>query len=422
MSEKPRSVPVGKPAGGSADGKPERARRPERLAATIFILVCLLLPTLGGLVGYRVAHWQTDQKGNWDSPDKVRKLIQFVHERETMAGTFKSEGVSLDGVEKCYYPDPIDFTQVVWSSLDMPAPFLTFAPRPGPIPGGYINGQQFRYDRNLESPKPAGTCRIFLVGGSTAFGTGARCNDRTVAGYLERYLNEQARRHGCRFEVVTAANPGWHSSHERILIENRLLELEPDLVIALSGNNDVFWGTRMRDINYHRGAQELYFVMLANAVLQKELGEGFPLEVPGEKQSVSAAQTAARMRRNAELSHAALQRVGADYCLALQPILGASRKVRTPREERVLQRVSGGYTNAKQQDADFIERYDECRSQLSGVKLPHFHFWDLTGVFDAQNDSDIFIDRCHFGDRGNDLMAKRMLDLLAPILTARFKQ
>jgi hypothetical protein len=335
--------------------------------------------------------------------------------QETMAGQFASEGVSLDGFEKCYYSDPIDFTQVVWVPRDVPTPFLTFAPRPGPLPGGFVNEQQFRYHRNLESPKPADTCRIFLVGGSTAFGTCARSNETTVAGYLERYLNRENQRYRRRFEVVTAANANWISPHERIMVENRLLDLEPDLVIALSGYNDVGCGLVGLDVNYNRGGPDTYFVLLANAMLKQELSEGFPLQLPGPQQSVSAKQTGVRLRRNAELSHAALQMIGADYCFALQPILNVSRKVRTLREERMWQRA-----NHQIQAVEFVKRYDECRSQTSGVKLPHFHFWDLTGVFDAQNESDIFIDQCHFGDRGNDLIARRMLDLLAPILTARF--
>ena len=58
---------------------------------------------------------------------------------------------------------------------------------------------------------------------------------------------------------------------------------------------------------------------------------------------------------------------------------------------------------------------------MAGVKSPHFHFWDLTGVFDTQIESEIFIDQCHFGDRGNELIARRMSESLAPILTMRFK-
>ncbi len=417
MSEQPPSVPNSKVEGGSTDNTPRLTRRRKWAFATGFVLGCVLVPTLAGVVGYRYARWKMAQQGSWDSPGEVRDAIKRMRAQETVAREFAASDVPLDGVEKCYYPDPIDFEQVVWIPRDMPTPFLTFAPRPGPLPGGHVNQQQFRYHRNLARPKPANTCRIFLVGGSTAFGTCARSNETTVAGYLERYLNKESPRYGGRqFEVVTAANANWLSPHERITVENRLLELEPDVVIALSGYNDVGCGVVGLDVNYNRGGPDFYFALLANAMLKQEGSEGFPLRLPGDTQRVSVNQTGTRLRRNAELSHAALQMVGADYCFALQPILCVSRKARTARETFMLERASRQLPSEL-----FVERYDECRAQLSGVKRPNFHFWDLTGAFDAQTD-DVFIDQCHFGDRGNDLLAKRMADLVAPILTARFER
>src|SRR5262249_36851264 len=159
----------------------------------------------------------------------------------------------------------------------------------------HINDQQFRYNRTLESPKPAGTCRIFLVGGSTAFGTCARSNETTIAGYLERSLNREGAKFKRRFEVVTAANANWISPHERIMIENRLLELEPDVVIALSGYNDVGCGLVGLDVNRYGGGPGLYFVLLANAMLKQESAAGFPVRLPGEQQTVSTRQTAERL-------------------------------------------------------------------------------------------------------------------------------
>ncbi|HEY3788144.1 MAG TPA: hypothetical protein VGL71_04775, partial [Urbifossiella sp.] len=90
--------------------------------AAFFILICLLPPSLAGWVGYRYAHWQTAQKGRWESPGEVREAIRRVRMQETMAGQFDSDGIPLDGFEKCYYPDPIDFTKVVWVSRDIPTP------------------------------------------------------------------------------------------------------------------------------------------------------------------------------------------------------------------------------------------------------------------------------------------------------------
>jgi hypothetical protein len=198
--------------------------------------------------------------------------------------------------------------------------------------------------------------------------------------------------------------------------------MEPDVVVALSGHNDVFWSMRARDVNYYRSFQDDYFLRLSNVPLEHNQIEAFPDEQPAEEQYVRPELMAARLRRNVELSRAALQLVGADYCFALQPTLAASRKVRTPREERVLQRPGPGFTDAAREDSEFVARYAECRKALSTLKGPGYHFWDLTGVFDGDTGSDVFIDRCHFGDRGHDLIAKQLLERLTPVLKARFKQ
>jgi hypothetical protein len=372
------------------------------------------------VVGYQFAGWQAAREGDWQAPGSLRQHVQRMRQAETMAGAFALDGVPLEGVEKCYYDGAVDFTQVVWTGRDMPTPLLGFAPQPGPLPGGHINRQQFRYRRDLVTPKPPGTCRIFLIGGSTAFGSGASTNETTVGGYLERYLNGEAKEYGCRFEVVTAAACGWASSHERILVENRLIEMEPDVVLALSGHNDVFWGMLRCNINCYRAIQDVYYLRLSNALLQSNFKDSFPEDLPEWHEPVSAAQTAARLRRNVELTQAALERVGADYCFALQPVLSCSRKVRTPREEFMAGRP-GGF-RAVQQQAEIAARCGECRTALSALKLPHFSFWDLTGVFDGEGGSDVFIDRCHFGDHGHDLIARRLRDLLAPVLRARSKQ
>jgi lysophospholipase L1-like esterase len=286
---------------------------------------------------------------------------------------------------------------------------------------GSINTMQFRYSRELEMPKPAHVCRIFLIGGSTAYGSGASSNERTIGGYLEKYLNEQADQYGCRFEVVTAGSSGWATTNERILIENRLVELQPDMVLAFSGHNDAFWGLYGRNVEWFRGFQEMYYLTLLNAFLGHEYGETFPLNLTGEREQVPASLTCSRLRRNVELSHAALQTVGADYCFALQPIMACSKKVRTPREEKMAHRP--GNFPVLTDEAGFVDRYNQMRDTLKALERPHYHFLDLTDLFDSYDgQTEIFLDRCHFGDRGYDLIACRLRELLRPILQERHKR
>jgi len=127
-----------------------------------------------------------------------------------------------------------------WTIFNVPTPFVGNGPMPGNHGNSTINTVEFGATVETVIPKLVGRFRIILTGGSTAFGSGAPAQDRTIAGYLEKLLTETPTRDAIdRYEVVTAANPAWATTHERILIENRLSELEPDLVISFSGDNDV---------------------------------------------------------------------------------------------------------------------------------------------------------------------------------------
>jgi lysophospholipase L1-like esterase len=274
---------------------------------------------------------------------------------------------------------------------------------------------QFRYDREIGVPKPPDLVRVFLIGGSTAFGSGASGNGTTVGGYLERHLNDALAPDGRRCEVVTAANCAWSSTHERIVVENRLVELEPDLVIALSGHNDAFWASRGRNVLRTRIFQDDYFFALVNAALASNGGEPFPTADPGAEETVDPALAGARLARNAGLAHHALASVGAQYLFALQPVLKLTRKALTPREGAI-----AALEGAHQWYARMPGYYDEFRRVLSTLERPGLHVADATGAFDeAGADVDLFVDSCHFGDRGYDALARWLLERVVPIVGAR---
>lgn len=396
-------------------------------AMTAWQIVLLLLALLGALIasgfaGHRLAHTRM-RKTVQHSNEKVAQMIAMWRRNETLAGAYSlSESRAwldrppdmLAGVEKCYYAPP-DLERVTWVPRDMPTPFVGFAPAPGHLASAVINKAQFRYARELDHPKPRDVCRIFLTGGSTAFGCGASSNETTIGGYLEHHLKEAQHDCGIRCEVVTAAAGAWCSTHERILIENRLVELEPDLVISLSGHNDAFWAWSGRNILWFRGWQDDYFLSLINAALASNLAKEFPTENPG-KGRVSIAQAAERLSHNVATAHRALATVGADYIFALQPVMSLSQKVHTPRERRLV--PAPGSSGWLTQTVAF---YQAFRESLLAIEHSGFHFLDATAVFDeCDGDVDVFIDSAHFGDRGNDLIARLLCRHVLKIASERF--
>lgn len=110
------------------------------------------------------------------------------------------------------------------------------------------NAQGLRHDRPIESRKPRGRFRIVCVGDSVTFGFRVPLvfpdapdqYDRTDGPYplrLERLLRAEFPDRD--IEVIALAVPGYSSFQGRILLEDTIDWLEPDVVVICFGFNDV---------------------------------------------------------------------------------------------------------------------------------------------------------------------------------------
>ncbi len=97
-----------------------------------------------------------------------------------------------------------------------------------------INSFGFR-GPEFDQEKPDNTYRIFIVGGSSTFGTGVT-DENTITGIMQElfeYSNPE-----WNIEVINAGIPGAESFRETWLIRNILFELEPDFIINFGGFNE----------------------------------------------------------------------------------------------------------------------------------------------------------------------------------------
>ncbi len=351
------------------------------------------------------------------------EALMRAHERSaTLGGVAGDERAAM----ALAYDDPARAAREMdgysWTVPNLPTPFVGVAPAPGRHANAAIDEHQFRRRAPLAQPKPPGTVRVFVTGGSTAYGTGAPSDDATIQAFLEaRLARELAPRTGLVYEVVDAANPAWASTHERILIENRLSELEPDLVVSLSGNNDLHWGYLGLDVLWFRNYAESYFGALVRR-LYAATGRALAVPpAPDIARPVPLDEVARRLVKNARLATAALEPTGAPYVFALQPTLAASGKALSERERRhrdaELLRARAGRDEADSGNAYFAAGYERLRTALSALALEGFRFVDLSGAFDDQPaEAEVFLDSYHFGDRGNRILADRLFEALRPLL------
>jgi lysophospholipase L1-like esterase len=119
------------------------------------------------------------------------------------------------------------------------------------------NAQGFRRDGLVAKEKPAGTYRVFLMGASTAYGTGGLwthiqkewpvvlADDQTIDHYLEQLLADSLE--GMRVEVINAAIPSIWMHHHLIYLNQTILGFDPDMVLFLDGFNDWFFNNPDHD-------------------------------------------------------------------------------------------------------------------------------------------------------------------------------
>lgn len=370
-------------------------------------ILYVLLPTLVlcGLVG--IGYWA----GLYVAAGRFENIIRWVEQGATLGRVLAVTSLNdeqRNHFAKAYFSPQVDAESISWSVPNQPTPFVGTAPSPGQHQNAHVNSWQMRNSEELRMPKPKGVYRVFLTGGSTAYGSGAPDQKQTIGSLLNDLLNEKlSSESGVRYEVFTFANPAWASTQERIAIENYLSELQPDLVISLSGNNDVFWGEARRNVLWFNAFADDYFRMLANEGL-KLAGRKEPANLPHTGQAteiVPAATVAYRLEKNVRLGAHALQGVKVNWVFFLQPTLSVTRKPLSIREKAFLS-TSKDY---------FVESYELIASRLSAVALNNFKFVDLSGVFDGyESKDDLFLDQFHFGDKGNTVIARAMFETLAP--------
>ena len=228
-----------------------------------------------------------------------------------------------------------------------------------------INSLGFRGSEFSEI-KPPTTYRIFMLGGSTMFGTGATSDETTIPGYLQQFLDEKD--FGFGVEVINSGIQGADSSTEVDLVEQKLANFSPDLVIIYDGWND------LRDNN-----------------LPSELKENWELMCKIGKEN------------------------DFDVIISLQPIAGFGNKALTEQE---LKYAQNGVDYKKNPLTESFSIYQDYAKDLEEIKTC-VNTIDLRGVFDTEI-GPIYWDEAHVSDRGNHIVAKSLFNVVFPIVSENY--
>lgn len=320
-------------------------------------------------------------------------------------------------VASCYLegeaPDP---DALFWSPRNMPTPFIGYAPEPGLQMGRHFNMQQLNMEGPLELPKPAGELRIFLTGASVALGGGAPSDSATIAAFMQRALEPHFAGTQRMPRVICGAACGWSSTQERILIENRLSEWQPDAVVTLTGANDMWWGHGKFSTLDGRTYDDHNFLLLANGGLRLA-GEPVYSDVPPIRPEapIDPQRVADRFLKNVRQSASVLQQGGTPYLVALQPILAEDRKPLTVGERALIDKVDPDVRSYLETCYQAFRKrlFDDdgrLRPELATAH-PNLHAIDLRDLFRERSEP-CFLDLVHMGSRGNAIVGEALANHL----------
>jgi lysophospholipase L1-like esterase len=320
------------------------------------------------------------------------------------------------------------------------------------------NSVGFRRSGEVSKTKPANTYRIFLMGGSTAYGTGGLWphlqrdfavlkNSETIDAYLERILGEALP--GKKIEVINAAITSTWTHHHLIYLNQTILGYDPDMVLFLDGYNDFFhvnpdhdqfgsylYTTQASGILgeptlgalaranawwFYRRSALAFVTFRSLRTLKLVVTAPF---VDRNRQPMNVDRAMANLEQVFPRSALAMQRrmalilrdAGVVPVFMLQPMLILERghKPMSEMEQRLFAfNVESYLPNYEQFIRRAVAMVDERETAMASELGAQFI--DLTGIY-AGVDEQIYTDYVHLTPRGNELLARHVAERLIPVI------
>jgi hypothetical protein len=324
--------------------------------------------------------------------------------------------------------------------------------------GVYHNGQGFRRNQETSKAKEEGVFRVFIMGGSTAYGLGSLAkygqvkysvirNDETIDHYLEQYLEGKTAYK--RVEVINAAITSQMSHHHLIYLNQTILKYHPDMVIFIDGFNDYYPEKKgfdqFRDYAYQERVHQYmaepsinawlgytgwwlfrksHFVHVASKAL---LPLWLWIKRIGHSQSrMDVDDALSNLRENArnnfskmvERNSIILRHEGVIPVFTVQPeIIFKQSKVFTKMEQDILQEMNmhwpQNYAAFKNRARPIVLQEMKQATARTGA-----FFVNLTDPF-AGLSEDAYTDYCHLTPKGNKTLAYYLGEKVLPIILAK---
>lgn len=296
-------------------------------------------------------------------------------------------------------------------------PFGTFSRVPTV---GHIDPWGFRipFDYSSLSERDSNTTVIAVFGGSAAFSIYAQPEESHPA-LLENFLNAYCTQHGInhRFIVLNFGVPGYTMMDEIIAYMLHAYRLNPDVIIAHDGFNDLFFGLG-NDPAIIVGKRFSYQPQLEEFAQKLHDSQSEPINDRSTPRNLPQNVIAAHLDRKRQFSEIVTAR-GKKFIWGLQPSI-VGRGNRSPFENAVFQNL----LNPGNTDAPVFQRLDLMYPRLSRVleTTPGIEIVDVHRHCERFGDGrNVLWDSCHTTPLGDRLVAEAYFAHLKtnlPILTS----
>ena len=276
-----------------------------------------------------------------------------------------------------------------------------------------INSHGFRGEEFEKEKINDREYRIFVLGGSVLYGIYATSDNTTISGYLQEFYNEFTTDRDVR--VINAGANGHESFAETYLVKNKIIDLNPDLIIVLDGWNDLNLPLE-REYKEPTGIEHLeqyslvirkyyktiQFYEFIERIWEKQIGEN-KREINDGTANQKSELWKSRWKEICELG----EKENFKVIITLQPIVGAGNKVLTDWELRFVKEAAGSAAS-----------YNFMRDKLNELETNCAVTEDLTNIFDNETEL-IYFDYVHMGDKGNRIIAQKIFNISSPFVFDR---
>jgi len=250
--------------------------------------------------------------------------------------------------------------------------------------------------------------RIFFTGGSTAFGFGATSDKTTIVGFLQEYFDN--RYEDLNVEIINAGINGANSYRETLLIKEKLIEFEPDMIISYTGANDAGGYSKeiIFDTSNDEYVQNLFkfgshpwyrtpFV-IHNFINQNNIDKKYPELLSSEETQKNSEV----FKNNWSQSCNFLEDNKITSVLILQPTL-ITKKNPSDFEKGIEEKVKYRKQLLENYSKE-LKLFEECD-----------HIFDLRDIMDKTSET-TYYDTLHMNDLGNKIVAEKIYEKIFPIV------